>query len=102
MGQLKVNVPGTPQGEPIEVPPFGIIPNGESIALDDEALDKYEQYMRYLSGDPDYEIEEDFTVGDAEAELPAAIPQVDDQPVAIDNPPGPASTPAEPKPEDGE
>jgi len=96
MGQLTVNVPGTAKDEPIEVPPFGLIPNGSTIALDDVALDLYEQYMRYLSGDPEYEIEEDIVVGDTEAELPPA------HPVEAVETPGPVSNPATPEPEDGE
>jgi len=101
MGQLTVNVPGTPQGEPIEVPPFGIIPNGSTVALDDEALDNYEQYMRYLSGDPEFEIDDDIVVGDAEAELPPAIPE-EEHPVEALPSPGPVSTGSEPEPKDGE
>jgi len=39
MGSLSVNVPGTAEGELIEVPPFGLIPNGSTVVLDDEQLD---------------------------------------------------------------
>jgi len=88
MGSLSVNVPGTAEGELIEVPPFGLIPNGSTVVLDDEQLDAYEAYMKYLSGDPEYEIEEDIVIPPP--------------PVEAVETPGPASTPAEPEPEDGE
>jgi hypothetical protein len=84
-----VNVPGTAEGELIEVPPFGLIPNGSTIVLDEEQLDAYEVYMQYLSGDPEYEIEEDIMIP------PPA-------PVEVSEEPGPDSTPSEPEPEDGE
>jgi len=89
MGSLSVNVPGTAEGELIEVPPFGLIPNGSTVVLDDEQLDAYEAYMKYLSGDPEYEIEEDIVIPPP-------------PPVEAVETPGPASTPAEPEPEDGE
>jgi len=44
--------------------------------------------MKYLSGDPEYEIEEDIVIPPP--------------PVEAVETPGPASTPAEPEPEDGE
>lgn len=82
MGQLTVNVPGTPKDEPIEVPPFGIIPNGTTKPLTEEELDAYETYMRYLSGDPEYEVDDDVVI-------PPPLP------VEAVETPGPVSTPAE-------
>jgi hypothetical protein len=109
MGQLTVNVPGTPKDESIEVPPFGLVPNGSTIKLTDDQMEAYDLYMQYLSGDPDYEIDEDIVVGDPDAELPPPLPKEveededeDKLPVEAPPKPGPVSTPAKPEPKDGE
>lgn len=62
MGTLTINVPGTPEGTLIEVPPFGVFPNGTTTDLTDDDLDKYEEYMRYLTGDPNFEVDEDILI----------------------------------------
>lgn len=94
MAQLIVNVPGTVEGELIEIPPFGLVENGTTTELTVEQEEDYELYMQYLSHDEDYEWDgEDILI-------PTPTPEV--TPVEAPPEPGPVLTEPEPESEDGE
>ena len=94
MAQLIVNVPGTAEGELIEVPPFGLVANGSTVDIDEEMEVAYDTYMKYLSHDSNWEWDGEDVI------IPTPTPE-QDTPVEEVEPPVPTQLPA-PEPEDGE